>query len=279
MSNPGRAAAFSEFVPLATGGLDRPRRCRLSRALPAAAVARVATMHRRDPTPEEMTISKAFDTPAGRVLGRQREGGSGQRRRCRTGRGRPTTRATRSAGWPTTAGATVVGELTQKRQDIQLATYIGSGKVGELQRPRRGDRRRRGHLRQRPRRPAQARNLEKATRGQGARPQRGDPRHLRHPRPDGRVAAAGGTGAARILAAAAQADVDPPVAAEGRRDRAARAGRNAARSRPPARRQPHPRPEAQARRGAGPQGARGEEPRRRSTPSRSSGTRTPASRS
>jgi GTP-binding protein HflX len=31
-----------------------------------------------------------------------------------------------------TAGAGVVGELTQKRQDIQLATYIGSGKVKEL---------------------------------------------------------------------------------------------------------------------------------------------------
>jgi GTP-binding protein HflX len=30
------------------------------------------------------------------------------------------------------AGAAVVGELTQKRQDIQLATYIGSGKLGEL---------------------------------------------------------------------------------------------------------------------------------------------------
>lgn len=35
-------------------------------------------------------------------------------------------------GLATTAGAAVVGELTQKRQDIQLATYIGSGKVGEL---------------------------------------------------------------------------------------------------------------------------------------------------
>jgi GTP-binding protein HflX len=30
------------------------------------------------------------------------------------------------------AGATVVGELTQKRHDIHLATYIGSGKVQEL---------------------------------------------------------------------------------------------------------------------------------------------------
>jgi GTP-binding protein HflX len=30
------------------------------------------------------------------------------------------------------AGATVVGELTQKRQEIQLATYIGTGKLQEL---------------------------------------------------------------------------------------------------------------------------------------------------
>src|SRR5262245_31235216 len=35
-------------------------------------------------------------------------------------------------GLATTAGATVVAELTQKRQDIQLATYIGSGKLGDL---------------------------------------------------------------------------------------------------------------------------------------------------
>ena len=30
------------------------------------------------------------------------------------------------------AGAAVVGQLTQKRQDVQLATYIGSGKLSEL---------------------------------------------------------------------------------------------------------------------------------------------------
>jgi GTP-binding protein HflX len=35
-------------------------------------------------------------------------------------------------GLAETAGANVVGELTQKRHDIHLATYIGSGKVGEL---------------------------------------------------------------------------------------------------------------------------------------------------
>jgi GTP-binding protein HflX len=35
-------------------------------------------------------------------------------------------------GLAATAGANIVGELTQKRQEIHLATYIGSGKVGEL---------------------------------------------------------------------------------------------------------------------------------------------------
>jgi GTP-binding protein HflX len=35
-------------------------------------------------------------------------------------------------GLAETAGAHVVGELTQKRQDVHLATYIGSGKVSEL---------------------------------------------------------------------------------------------------------------------------------------------------
>src|SRR5215510_11343502 len=35
-------------------------------------------------------------------------------------------------GLVASAGAAVVGEITQKRQDVQLATYIGSGKLGEL---------------------------------------------------------------------------------------------------------------------------------------------------
>ncbi|MBP3958012.1 GTPase HflX [Gemmata sp. G18] len=35
-------------------------------------------------------------------------------------------------GLAESAGATVVGQLTQKRHDVQLATYLGSGKVGEL---------------------------------------------------------------------------------------------------------------------------------------------------
>jgi GTP-binding protein HflX len=36
-------------------------------------------------------------------------------------------------GLATTAGAAVVGELTQKRHEVQLATYIGRGKLRELQ--------------------------------------------------------------------------------------------------------------------------------------------------
>jgi GTP-binding protein HflX len=35
-------------------------------------------------------------------------------------------------GLATTAGAVIVGELTQKRHEIQLATYIGTGKLTEL---------------------------------------------------------------------------------------------------------------------------------------------------
>ncbi|WP_162672772.1 GTPase HflX [Gemmata massiliana] len=35
-------------------------------------------------------------------------------------------------GLAESAGATVVGQLTQRRHDVQLATYLGSGKVGEL---------------------------------------------------------------------------------------------------------------------------------------------------
>ena len=36
-------------------------------------------------------------------------------------------------GLAETAGAVVVGEMTQKRQEIQLGTYIGTGKLRELQ--------------------------------------------------------------------------------------------------------------------------------------------------
>ena len=35
-------------------------------------------------------------------------------------------------GLATSAGATVVGQLTQKKQSVEPATYIGKGKLGEL---------------------------------------------------------------------------------------------------------------------------------------------------
>jgi GTP-binding protein HflX len=89
-------------------------------------------MHRRKPAPEGMTISKAFDT--------QRDNLSVASEKAVL-----VSVALPERPWPNeadpcdeirglveSAGATVVGEMTQKRHDIQLATYIGSGKVGEL---------------------------------------------------------------------------------------------------------------------------------------------------
>ncbi len=53
-------------------------------------------------------------------------------------------------GLATTAGATSSAALIQKRQQIHPATYIGKGKVEELDELVEADRRRRRHLRQRP---------------------------------------------------------------------------------------------------------------------------------
>jgi GTP-binding protein HflX len=82
--------------------------------------------------PEEPTISKAFDT--------QREQFSVASEKAilvsvaLDGKPWPTDDpCDEIRGLATTAGATVVGELTQKRHDIHLATYIGRGKVEELQ--------------------------------------------------------------------------------------------------------------------------------------------------
>jgi GTP-binding protein HflX len=89
-------------------------------------------MHRRDPAPEEVIISKAFD--------HQREEFSvASEKAVLVSVALPDRPWANEAdpcdeirGLAETAGATVVGELTQKRQDIQLATYIGTGKLGEL---------------------------------------------------------------------------------------------------------------------------------------------------
>ncbi len=83
--------------------------------------------------PEEVTISKAFDT--------QRDQFSVVSEKAVL-----VSVALPDRPWPNeadpcdeirglveSAGATVAGQLTQKRQDVQLATYIGTGKVGELQ--------------------------------------------------------------------------------------------------------------------------------------------------
>jgi len=83
--------------------------------------------------PEEMTISKAFDT--------QREQFSvASEKAVLVSVALPDRPWANEAdpceeirGLAESAGAVVAGQLTQKRQDIQLATYIGSGKVAELQ--------------------------------------------------------------------------------------------------------------------------------------------------
>ena len=84
------------------------------------------------PAPEDVTISKAFDT--------QREEFSVASEKAVL-----VSVSLPERPWPNeadpcdeirglaeSAGATVVGQLTQKRHDVQLATYLGSGKVGEL---------------------------------------------------------------------------------------------------------------------------------------------------
>ena len=53
-------------------------------------------------------------------------------------------------GLAKTAGLLVVGSMLQKRQQIDIATYIGSGKVEELKELAQGPGGRRGRLRQRP---------------------------------------------------------------------------------------------------------------------------------
>ena len=179
-------------------------------------------------------------------------------------------------GLATTAGAVVVGELTQKRgrtscppptsaraswPSCTSSVQADDADVvifdNDLS-------------------PGQGRNLEKATERQGARPQRADPRHLRHPGPHGRSQAAGRAGPARIFACPGCGRCGPTCRATRGGIGTARPRRNAARRRPPARRSAHPRSEAAPRRGAGPQGTRGRAAGARSTPSRWSATPTPA---
>jgi GTP-binding protein HflX len=80
---------------------------------------------------EERTISKGFDTPRGDLSVHEERAilvsVSLPERPWLTDDPCDELR-----GLAETAGATVVGELTQKRQDIQLSSYIGSGKLQEL---------------------------------------------------------------------------------------------------------------------------------------------------
>ena len=96
-------------------------------------------------------------------------------------------------GLATTAGARIVGGLCQRRQKINPGSYIGKGKLRGTAGAGPGHRRRRGHLRQRPV-PRPGAQPGKGHRRQGARPQRADPRHLRHPGALDRGALAGGAG-------------------------------------------------------------------------------------
>ena len=113
----------------------------------------------------------------------------------------------------------------------------------------------------------------------GDRPDRGDPRHLRRPRPQRRGQAPGGAGPARVQPRADARPVDPPRAARWR-DRHQGPGRVADRDRPPPRRATASRTcgaawsaWSETARSCAPAAAA-----RRSRSSRSPGTRTPASR-
>ena len=101
-----------------------------------------------------------------------------------------------------TAGSEVLEAIYQRRQSPDPATYVGRGKVDAHPRDRAGDRRRHRDLRRRagaepaaqPGGPAQ---------GQGRRPDRADPRHLRPAREVQGGPGAGRAGAAQLHEAAA----------------------------------------------------------------------------
>ena len=77
-----------------------------------------------------------------------------------------------------TAGSEVLEAIYQRRQTPDPATYVGRGKVDGDPRDRAGDRRRHRDLRRRARAQPAAQPRGPAQ-GQGRRPDRADPRHLR----------------------------------------------------------------------------------------------------
>ena len=141
-----------------------------------------------------------------------------------------------------TAGVAVVGELIQRRDQPHPNLYLGPGKVEELKALVKAGRREPGRLRRRAHAAPGAQPGEGARRA-GARPHRGDPRHLRRPRPLGRGQAPGRARPARVQHGPHARAVDAPRASRRRprrrRHRHPRPGRVADRDRPPPRARPH----------------------------------------
>ncbi len=161
-----------------------------------------------------------------------------------------------------TAGAEVVGAEWQHRRHVDPNWYLGKGKAEELRAAQRGDRlhaaRRRRRAEAQP-----AAVAGGAAVGQGPRPQRPHPGHLRAARADPRGSPPGGAGPAGVPAAAPDAPVDAPLAHR-RRHRHPRSRRDPAGDRPP--RHPRPHQQAQGARRAGPPAARDRRPLARPAP-------------
>ena len=135
-----------------------------------------------------------------------------------------------------TAGVEPVGRVVQHRARPAQRTYVGKGKLEELEAALRRGRRREPARRRRARPGAAALPRGHARRARD-RPHAADPRHLRPARRQRRGEAPGRARAARVQPAADARDVAAPRAAR-RRRRHARPRRVAARDRPPARAPP-----------------------------------------
>ena len=135
-----------------------------------------------------------------------------------------------------TAGVATAGELTQARAEPDPDRYLGRGQARRAEARDRGRRRQPGRLRRRAGAAPGAQPRAGARRA-GDRPHRGDPRHLRRPRPHGRGQAPGRAGAARVQPRPHAGAVDAPRAprrrAHGRRHRHPGSGRVPDRDRPP----------------------------------------------
>ena len=110
-----------------------------------------------------------------------------------------------------TAGVATVGIATQQRPKPDPDRYFGRGRLEELKAEIAADRRQPRRLRRRAAAAPGAQPGDGARRP-GGRPHRGDPRHLRRPRPLGRGQAAGRAGPARIQHGPHAGAVDPPRA-------------------------------------------------------------------